>query len=147
VRNISEPVLLISVVDCKHPGDTPSLRLTHCAPLPIFAAQEDLAAQLRVARRRLQEAEEEQYRAEEDTAALRAEVARLEALSHGHVRRPSQEISQAENELDKARAELQVRGVVSSACAHSVCVFAVSCQRSLRTSFPVPQQVLLTKAH
>lgn len=63
-----------------------------------------------MARRRLQEAEEEQYRAEEDTAALRAEVERLEALSHGHVRRPSQEIPLAENELDKARAELQVRG-------------------------------------
>ncbi|GAQ87726.1 myosin heavy chain-related protein [Klebsormidium nitens] len=73
-----------------------------------IAAKEDFAAQLRVARRRLQEAEEEQYRAEEDTAALRAEVERLEALSHGHVRRPSQEIPLAENELDKARAELQM---------------------------------------
>lgn len=37
-------------------------------------AREDLSAQLRTVKRRLKEAEEEQYRAEEDAAALRAEL-------------------------------------------------------------------------
>ncbi|XP_022874886.1 calponin homology domain-containing protein DDB_G0272472 isoform X2 [Olea europaea var. sylvestris] len=37
-------------------------------------AREDLSAQLRTLKKRLKEAEEEQYRAEEDAAALRAEV-------------------------------------------------------------------------
>ncbi|CAK9133778.1 unnamed protein product [Ilex paraguariensis] len=37
-------------------------------------AREDLSAQLRTMKKRLKEAEEEQYRAEEDTAALRAEL-------------------------------------------------------------------------
>lgn len=37
-------------------------------------AREDLSAQLRTIKRRLKEAEEEQYRAEEDAAALRAEL-------------------------------------------------------------------------
>lgn len=41
-------------------------------------AREDLAAQLRTAKKRLKEAEEEQYRAEEDAAALRAELNSLQ---------------------------------------------------------------------
>ncbi|KAH6557135.1 hypothetical protein KP509_1Z132200 [Ceratopteris richardii] len=42
-------------------------------------ARDDLAAQLRVMKKRLQDAEEEQYKAEEDNASLRAE---LEFLHH-----------------------------------------------------------------
>lgn len=41
-------------------------------------AREDLSAQLRTIKKRLKEAEEEQYRAEEDAAALRAEVNSLQ---------------------------------------------------------------------
>ncbi|CAH9073206.1 unnamed protein product [Cuscuta europaea] len=41
-------------------------------------AKEDLSAQVRALKKRLKEAEEEQYRAEEDTAALRAELNSLQ---------------------------------------------------------------------
>ncbi|XP_051142623.1 uncharacterized protein LOC127259365 [Andrographis paniculata] len=41
-------------------------------------AREDLLAQLRTLKRRMKEAEEEQYRAEEDAAALRAELNQLQ---------------------------------------------------------------------
>lgn len=44
-----------------------------------FISREDMVAQLRLMKRRLQEAEEEQYKAEEDTAALRAEIKLLQA--------------------------------------------------------------------
>ncbi|PIA54579.1 hypothetical protein AQUCO_00900860v1 [Aquilegia coerulea] len=41
-------------------------------------AREDLSAQLRIVKKRLKEAEDEQYRAEEDAAALRAELNSLQ---------------------------------------------------------------------
>ncbi|KAG0561956.1 hypothetical protein M758_9G121600 [Ceratodon purpureus] len=44
-----------------------------------FISREDMVAQLRLMKRRLQEAEEEQYKAEEDAAALRAEIKLLQA--------------------------------------------------------------------
>ncbi|KAL2489034.1 myosin heavy chain-related [Forsythia ovata] len=44
-------------------------------------AREDLSAQLRTLKKRLKEAEEEQYRAEEDAAALRAELNSLQQQS------------------------------------------------------------------
>ncbi|CAI9770866.1 unnamed protein product [Fraxinus pennsylvanica] len=44
-------------------------------------AREDLSAQLRTLKKRLKEAEEEQYRAEQDAAALRAEVNSLQQQS------------------------------------------------------------------
>ncbi|KAL3518139.1 hypothetical protein ACH5RR_020728 [Cinchona calisaya] len=44
-------------------------------------AREDLSAQLRMVKKRLKEAEDEQYRAEEDAAALRAELNSLQQQS------------------------------------------------------------------
>ncbi|GAU46969.1 hypothetical protein TSUD_143110 [Trifolium subterraneum] len=44
-------------------------------------AREDLLAQLRTLKKRLKEAEEEQYRAEEDAAALRAELNSIQQQS------------------------------------------------------------------
>lgn len=44
-----------------------------------FISREDMVAQLRLMKRRLQEAEEEQYKAEEDAAAVRAEIKMLQA--------------------------------------------------------------------
>lgn len=46
-------------------------------------AREDLSAQLRTMKRRLKEAEEEQYRAEEDAASLRAELNMMQQQSMG----------------------------------------------------------------
>ncbi|KAL6532684.1 hypothetical protein OROGR_013644 [Orobanche gracilis] len=45
-------------------------------------AREDLSAQLRTLKKRMKEAEEEQYRAEEDAAALRAELNSLQHAMH-----------------------------------------------------------------
>ncbi|KAL6532704.1 hypothetical protein OROGR_013664 [Orobanche gracilis] len=45
-------------------------------------AREDISAQLRTLKKRMKEAEEEQYRAEEDAAALRAELNSLQHAMH-----------------------------------------------------------------
>ncbi|CAM8950111.1 unnamed protein product [Rhodiola kirilowii] len=77
-------------------------------------AREDLSAQLRTLKKRLKEAEEEQYRAEEDAAALRSELNSIQQqmmngapslnLPIGNLPNHSEVL---ENELAKMKLELQ----------------------------------------
>ncbi|XP_057953103.1 uncharacterized protein LOC131147615 [Malania oleifera] len=77
-------------------------------------AREDLSAQIRTIKKRLKEAEEEQYRAEEDAAALRAELNSIQQqavvsplggfTSMGH---PPEHLQAIEKELAKLKSELQ----------------------------------------
>ncbi|KAL9679441.1 hypothetical protein QQ045_017303 [Rhodiola kirilowii] len=77
-------------------------------------AREDLSAQLRTLKKRLKEAEEEQYRAEEDAAALRSELNSIQQqmmngapslnMPIGNLPNHSEVI---ENELAKMKLELQ----------------------------------------
>ncbi|KAK8488811.1 hypothetical protein V6N13_000945 [Hibiscus sabdariffa] len=77
-------------------------------------AREDLSAQLRMLKKRLKEAEDEQYRAEEDTAALRAELNSMQqqlmnnsfAGINAMGSSPDQ-VQALENELARLKAELQ----------------------------------------
>ncbi|EXC10732.1 hypothetical protein L484_025316 [Morus notabilis] len=78
-------------------------------------AREDFSAQLRTLKKRLKEAEEEQYRAEEDAAALRAELNLMQQQSimsgsfsgiTSLVNSPEQ-IQTLEKELASLKAELQ----------------------------------------
>ncbi|KAL5973469.1 hypothetical protein ACLOJK_030120 [Asimina triloba] len=80
-----------------------------------IVAREDFSAQLRAVKKRLKEAEEEQYRAEEDAASLRAELNSLQhqvmgnpfgsippiGNSPGHIQAMEGEISNLKNELQK----------------------------------------------
>ncbi|KAK4254918.1 hypothetical protein QN277_007991 [Acacia crassicarpa] len=77
-------------------------------------AREDLSAQLRTLKKRLKEAEDEQYRAEEDAAALRAELNLVQqqampstvgTMSLPGI--PPEQIQKLENELASLRSELQ----------------------------------------
>ncbi|XP_004292923.1 PREDICTED: uncharacterized protein LOC101301649 [Fragaria vesca subsp. vesca] len=77
-------------------------------------AREDLSAQLRMLKKRLKDAEEEQYRAEEDAASLRAELnmkqqqtmsGSLGALNSSA--NPPDQIQALENELANLKSELQ----------------------------------------
>ncbi|PSR86131.1 Myosin-10 like [Actinidia chinensis var. chinensis] len=78
-------------------------------------AREDLLAQLRTVKKRMKEAEEEQYRAEEDAAALRAELNSLQhqamsgplggmtklGISPDHVQSMEKEISSLKSQLEQ----------------------------------------------
>ncbi|KAL5784160.1 hypothetical protein ACOSQ2_006552 [Xanthoceras sorbifolium] len=78
-------------------------------------AREDLSAQLRTLKKRLKEAEEEQYRAEEDAAALRAELNLLQqqamsgslggvtsmGYSPDHIQTLEKELAAVKSELQK----------------------------------------------
>ncbi|XP_058099419.1 uncharacterized protein LOC131243837 isoform X2 [Magnolia sinica] len=64
-------------------------------------AREDLLAQLRTVKKRLKEAEEEQYRAEEDAAALRAE---MNSLQQQGMENPFVGIPSIGNSLDNFQA-------------------------------------------
>ncbi|KAL3850636.1 hypothetical protein ACJIZ3_012518 [Penstemon smallii] len=64
-------------------------------------AREDLSAQLRTLKKRMKEAEEEQYRAEEDAAALRAELNSLQQQAMGS---PRVGISATEYSADQMHA-------------------------------------------
>eukprot|EP00250_Pteridium_aquilinum_P035312 c9118_g1_i1 orf=222-1196(+) len=73
--------------------------------------KDDLVAQLRVMKKRLQEAEEEQYKAEEDTASLRAELEVLQRREeHQNIIAPSATSEQyylLQQEVATLKAELQ----------------------------------------
>ncbi|KAB1225856.1 hypothetical protein CJ030_MR1G005219 [Morella rubra] len=75
-------------------------------------AREDFSAQLRMLKKRLKDAEEEQYRAEEDAAALRAELNLMQRQamnSHGGMSSigNTPEIQILEKELASLKSELQ----------------------------------------
>ncbi|KAJ1412345.1 putative myosin-14 isoform X2 [Sesbania bispinosa] len=76
-------------------------------------AREDLLAQLRTLKKRLKEAEDEQYRAEEDAAALRAELnsiqqqAMTNTVSTISSLGPPDHLQRLENELASLKLELQ----------------------------------------
>ncbi|XP_023532240.1 tropomyosin [Cucurbita pepo subsp. pepo] len=77
-------------------------------------AREDLLAQLRTLRKQLKEAEDEQYRAEEDAAALRAELNSIQqqAMSGSFAgitptANPLDQMQNLEKEVSKLNAELQ----------------------------------------
>lgn len=86
-------------------------------------AREDLQAQLRAVRRRLKDAEDEQYRAEEDAAALRAE---LNSLQQQEVRNPfndvtlvnksAEDIQALEKEISELKSELLRESAVKQQC-------------------------------
>ncbi|XP_059065661.1 uncharacterized protein LOC131074328 isoform X1 [Cryptomeria japonica] len=80
-----------------------------------ITAREDLSAQLRAVKRRLREVEEEQYKAEEDAAALRAELNFLQrqqeqqsntitsdSVSPQHLKAMEQEMAKIKVELQEA---------------------------------------------
>ncbi|GLT37703.1 hypothetical protein SLA2020_120060 [Shorea laevis] len=82
-------------------------------------AREDLSAQLRTLKKRLKEAEEEQYRAEEDAAALRAELNSLQQQALGgplgginFMGSSSDQIQALEKELAALKFELQQESVL-----------------------------------
>ncbi|KAG8496426.1 hypothetical protein CXB51_007533 [Gossypium anomalum] len=77
-------------------------------------AREDLSAQLRMLKKRLKEAEDEQYRAEEDAAALRAELNSMQQqlMSNSFsginaMGSSSEQVQALENELARLKSELQ----------------------------------------
>ncbi|KAM6578074.1 hypothetical protein CsatB_029911 [Cannabis sativa] len=77
-------------------------------------AREDFSAQLRTLKKRLKEAEEEQYRAEEDAAALRAELNLIQQQSMNgslsgvtSIANPLDQIQVLEKELLNLKSELQ----------------------------------------
>ncbi|KAI3446838.1 hypothetical protein Pfo_003503 [Paulownia fortunei] len=82
-------------------------------------AREDLSAQLRTLKKRMKEAEEEQYRAEEDAAALRAE---LNSLQQQAMRSPPggitatgysvDQIQAMEKELSNLRSKLKQESIL-----------------------------------
>ncbi|KAL3688372.1 hypothetical protein R1sor_014681 [Riccia sorocarpa] len=77
-----------------------------------IVAREDVLGQLRVSKRRLKEAEEEQYKAEEDAAVLRAEIQNLQQSDRGHDASFSympehQEIAAVKSELEEMWTRLQ----------------------------------------
>lgn len=81
-------------------------------------AREDLSAQLRMLKKRLKEAEEEQYRTEEDAAALRAE---LNSIQHQAIMNPSASIPMGippdhlqnlEKEISSLKSELQQESLI-----------------------------------
>ncbi|KAL4587688.1 hypothetical protein LXL04_000562 [Taraxacum kok-saghyz] len=72
-------------------------------------SREDLSAQVRALKKRLKEAEEEQYRAEEDAAAMRAELNSLQQQGiSGTVRGgPPDQIQAMEKELSDLKTQLE----------------------------------------
>ncbi|CAK9866225.1 unnamed protein product [Sphagnum jensenii] len=81
-----------------------------------IVSREDMVAQVRLLKRRLQETEDEQYKAEEDAAALRAELKLLHhsdqqadntAASSEQLRSAEQEISSLKQELQELARRLQ----------------------------------------
>ncbi|XP_021894608.1 centrosomal protein of 164 kDa [Carica papaya] len=81
--------------------------------------REDLSAQLRTLKKRMKEAEEEQYRAEEDAAALRAELNSIQqqAMSglHSGISSPGvslDQIQNLENELAGLKSQLQQESIL-----------------------------------
>ncbi|XP_027342110.1 paramyosin isoform X2 [Abrus precatorius] len=77
-------------------------------------AREDLSAQLRTLKKRLKEAEDEQYRAEEDAAALRAELNLIQQQAMNNtvstistLGNPPDHLQRLENELAGLKLELQ----------------------------------------
>ncbi|KAM5583504.1 cilia- and flagella-associated protein 157 [Rosa sericea] len=77
-------------------------------------AREDLSAQLRMLKKRLKDAEEEQYRAEEDAASLRAELNMIQQQTMNgslgalnSIANPPDQIKTLEIELANIKSELQ----------------------------------------
>ncbi|MCO5595105.1 hypothetical protein L7F22_049143 [Adiantum nelumboides] len=82
----------------------------------IRAREDDLATQLRVMRKRLQEAEEEQYKAEEDSTSLRAELELLQRREEDRRLVASSATSDQhylrQQEIEALKIELQVQEVM-----------------------------------
>ncbi|CAI0540180.1 unnamed protein product [Linum tenue] len=77
-------------------------------------AKEDLSAQLRTLKKRLKDAEEEQYRAEEDAAALRAELNSIQQQAMSNQLNgitsmgiPTDQLQSLEHELATLKSDLQ----------------------------------------
>ncbi|OIW08939.1 hypothetical protein TanjilG_05915 [Lupinus angustifolius] len=82
-------------------------------------AREDLSAQLRTLKKRVKEAEDEQYRAEEDASALRAELNLIQQQSVTNtvsaissIGIPPEHIQRLENELAELKLQLQRESVL-----------------------------------
>ncbi|KAJ0987825.1 hypothetical protein J5N97_006181 [Dioscorea zingiberensis] len=79
-----------------------------------FVAKEDALAQLRTMKKRLKEAEEDQYRAEEDATTLRAELSALQQQGFGNsfsgfssIGKSAEDIAAMEKEMADLRLVLQ----------------------------------------
>ncbi|KAJ4978285.1 hypothetical protein NE237_009065 [Protea cynaroides] len=117
VKEVENDTLLRRLNDLENnslPSLRKSLRDAVMEKDAAVVAREDLSAQLRTMKKRLKEAEEEQYRAEEDAAALRSE---LNSIQQQAMMNPLDIVPSSSNspdhlpamekELDKLRSELQ----------------------------------------
>ncbi|XP_043697653.1 periplakin isoform X3 [Telopea speciosissima] len=122
VKEVENDTLLKRLNDLEQnslPSLRKSLRDAVMEKDAAVVAREDLSAQLRTMKKRLKEAEEEQYRAEEDAAALRSELnsmqqqAMMNPLGSIPAMGNSPDHLQAmEKELDNLRSELQQESVL-----------------------------------
>ncbi|XP_031488423.1 uncharacterized protein LOC116256257 [Nymphaea colorata] len=117
VKEIEHDALQNQLNDLVH-GELPSLRKAvkdlSMEKNAAIVAREDLLAQLRGVKRQLKEAEEEQYKAEEDSAALRAEIKlmqqQLERQQDGSISSIPVKVEQMqamEHEVARLKTELE----------------------------------------
>ncbi|XP_024156677.1 cilia- and flagella-associated protein 157 [Rosa chinensis] len=117
-KNLASMVGLLCLLCLFEQNTVPSLRkaLKDVAMEKDAAvvAREDLSAQLRMLKKRLKDAEEEQYRAEEDAASLRAELYMIQQQTMNgslgalnSIANPPDQIKTLEIELANIKSELQ----------------------------------------